>query len=223
MHSLGSYKESFHFTFQYLVFFPCVSQPGNGLLPLIIFRGPENTEEENKYFSLGEAFSSHSGPSPLSFWLKRSPDTCCQKPYIDQMQVFVWRRAFWGFLKGNEEITYCVSKKKILMEHYASLLASTSESTSCLCLDNFARSSVRFIVPRKPYQCRTALPVVWSLSNTFVLRFGLELLSLPAEPLLLPCAPGHCLYLHETEFRGLWWEKKDPGAAGRGNFGDSVA
>lgn len=110
-HSLGSYKELFHFTFQYLVFFPCVSQPGNSFLPLVIFRGPENTEEENEHFSLGEAFSSHSGLSPPCFWLRMPPDTCCQKPYIDQMQIFVWRRAFWVFLKGNGEITYCVSKK----------------------------------------------------------------------------------------------------------------
>lgn len=114
-HSLGSYKELFHFTFQYLVFFPCVSQPGNTLLPLIIFRGPENTEEENEHFSLGEAFSSHSRASPLCFWLKMSPDTCYKNPYVDQRQIFVWSRAFWVLLKGNGEITYCVSKKDLMV------------------------------------------------------------------------------------------------------------
>lgn len=52
-----------------------------------------------------------------------------------------------------------------------------------LLVPGFAMSSVRFIVPRKPCQCRTALPIIWSVSNicfvTGKSRFGLELLSLP--------------------------------------------
>lgn len=128
-------------------------------------------EEKNEHFSLGEVLSSHSGPSPLCFWLKMSPDTCYKKPYIDQMKIFVWSRNFGVFLKGNGEITYHVSRKD-LMDCYVSLSASTSDSTFCLCLDNFAMSSVRFIVPRIPYQYRTALPVIWSLSNTTVLWLG---------------------------------------------------
>lgn len=94
-----------------------------------------------------------------------SPDTYYKKPYIDQ---FVGSRTWEVFLKGNWEITYCVSERD-LMKCYASLLASTSDSKFCLCLHSFAMSSVRFIIPRKPCQCRTALPVIWSLASTSVL------------------------------------------------------
>lgn len=85
------------------LFSSLVSQPGNTLLPLIIFRGPENTEEENEHFSLAKTFSSHSAASPLCFWLKMSPDTCYKNPYIDQRQIFVWSRAFWFFWKEEEK------------------------------------------------------------------------------------------------------------------------
>lgn len=100
-----------------------------------------------------------------------------------------------------------------------------------LLVPGFAMSSVRFIVPRKPCQCRTALPIIWSVSNISVLRLGSRDLALNSWachgviwclPLLL-CAPGHCLYLHDTEFWCFWWEKRDPGAAGRGNLEDSLS
>lgn len=139
------------------------------------------------------------------------------------MKIFVWSRNFGVFLKGNGEITYHVLRKD-LMDCYVSLSASTSDSTFCLCLDNFAMSSVRFIVPRIPYQYRTALPVIWSLSNTTVLWLG-------SWDLTLNC--WACLWSHTFASAvtmcsrallvptwywiwGFWWEKKDPGAAGRG-------
>lgn len=135
------------------------------------FRGGLKIQRRRMSTSLGAVVSSHSGPCPLCFWVKMSPDTYYKNPYITQMQIFVWSRAFGRFLKGNWEIT-CYLSRKEGMEYYTSLLASTSVTIFCLWLDNFAMSFVRFAVPRKPSQCRTALPVIWFLSNTSVLCLG---------------------------------------------------
>lgn len=79
------------------------------------------------------------------------------------------------------------------------LLSSLPNSAFHLCLDNFAMSPARFILPREPCQCWVTVPLGQSLSNKFC---GWEVviwcwtLELACRIALFACAVAMC-------FRGL--------------------
>lgn len=141
------------------------------------------------------------------------------------------KKGFLGFFEKKWR-NHLLCFKKILIECYASLLASTSNSTFFLCLNNFAMSSVRFILLGNLASAEKLFQSVGPSPTPFFCGWEVEIWPWTLElacgvtrclPLLQPCAPGHCLYRYETEFQGLRWEKKDSAAARRGNFGDSTA
>lgn len=155
-----------------------VSQPGNSSLPLVIFRGPGNTEEENESFSPGGS---------LLLWFRTMPlhvsDWRFHLPHAMKSLIYI-RKGYLCFCCLPCQIQHFTCAWVILPWTRWGLF-SPGNHASTEQLSHLVSPSPTCFVAGK----------LW---------FGVEVLSLPAELhcllMLLPCASGDCLCLCEPGF-----------------------